>query len=49
MKSCKYRNCKKEFNGRANKKFCSIQCKRNELKYRQRIKIKQLNEKEVDN
>ena len=45
MIKCKYRNCDKEFNGRPNKKFCSIQCKRNELKYKQRSKLKILNVK----
>lgn len=33
---CKYRNCINEIEGRPNKKFCKIQCKRNELKYKQR-------------
>ena len=33
---CKYRNCDNEVSGRPNKKFCKIQCKRNELKYKQR-------------
>jgi len=40
MKICKYRNCKNEFDGRPNKKFCTKQCKRNELKYKQREKKK---------
>jgi predicted esterase YcpF (UPF0227 family) len=35
---CKYRNCKNEVIGRPNKKFSKIQCKRNELKYKQRKK-----------
>lgn len=39
---CKYRNCKKEVSGRTNKKFCDTKCKRNEEKYKQRLKkIKQ--------
>lgn len=33
---CMYRNCDNELSGRKNKKYCSIQCKRNEAKYRQR-------------
>lgn len=37
---CKYRNCKVEVIGRPNKKFCRIQCKRNELKYKKRDKNK---------
>ena len=37
---CKYRNCNEEVIGRPNKKFCKIQCKRNELKYKQRDKKK---------
>jgi hypothetical protein len=37
---CKYRNCSVEVNGRPNKKFCSIRCKRNEAKYRKRKKDK---------
>ena len=37
---CSYRNCNEEVTGRPNKKFCTIQCKRNELKYKQRIKKK---------
>jgi len=36
LMECKYRNCKNEVIGRPNKKFCKIQCKRNELKYKQR-------------
>ncbi len=35
---CKYRNCGNEFEGRSNKLFCKVQCKRNELKYKQRLK-----------
>ena len=35
---CKYRNCNNEVVGRPNRKFCKIQCKRNELKYKQREK-----------
>ena len=37
---CQYRNCKNEIAGRPNKKFCKVQCKRNELKYKQRTKNK---------
>ena len=37
---CKYRNCKNEVVGRPNKKFCKIQCKRNELKSKQRDRKK---------
>ena len=40
MRKCKYRNCLSEIQGRSNKKFCKIQCKRNELKYKQRDKKK---------
>ena len=40
MRKCKYRNCLNEIQGRLNKKFCKIQCKRNELKYKQRDKKK---------
>ena len=40
MRKCEYRNCKNEFIGRSNKKFCCIKCKRNEAKYRNRIKNK---------
>ena len=40
MRKCKYRNCTNEVSGRSNKKFCKIQCKRNELKYKQRDKNK---------
>ncbi len=39
---CKYRNCDAEFTGRPNKKFCKVQCKRNELKYKQREKKKRI-------
>lgn len=35
---CRYRNCDNEFEGRPNKLFCKVQCKRNELKYKQRLK-----------
>lgn len=41
---CKYRNCKNEVTGRPNKKYCKIQCKRNELKYLKRLKNKDKNE-----
>lgn len=37
---CSYRNCKNVVTGRPNKKFCCTKCKRNEAKYRKRIKIK---------
>lgn len=40
MRECKYRNCKQEVQGRPNKKFCNKKCKRNELKYKQRLKKK---------
>lgn len=40
MIKCAYRNCDNFFTGRSNKKFCKIQCKRNELKYKQRDKKK---------
>lgn len=40
MIKCAYRNCNNVFIGRSNKKFCKIQCKRNELKYKQRDKKK---------
>lgn len=40
MIKCNYRNCDNFFTGRSNKKFCKIQCKRNELKYKQRDKKK---------
>jgi len=39
---CEYRNCNNDIKGRPNKKFCKIQCKRNELKYKQRINKKNL-------
>lgn len=37
---CKYINCENEFEGRPNKKYCKIQCKRNAGKIRQREKNK---------
>ncbi len=40
MRKCKYRNCNNDVIGRPNRKFCKIQCKRNELKYKQRVKKK---------
>ena len=41
MKKCKYRNCKKDFEGgRSDKEFCCVKCKRNEKKYRQRERRK---------
>ena len=48
MRKCKYRNCDCEVVGKSNKKFCKIQCKRNELKYKQRDK-KKLEKKKSDN
>ncbi len=45
MKICNYRNCNKEIIGRTNKKYCTINCQRNEKKYRQRMKNKIKNEK----
>ena len=47
MRKCEYRNCFNEVCGRPNKKFCKIKCKRNELKYKQREKLKE--EKLKDN
>ena len=38
MNKCNYRNCKNILFGRPNKKYCCIQCKRNEHKYQQREK-----------
>ena len=39
MLKCKYRNCKNEVTeGRLDKVYCCIKCKRNEKKYRQREK-----------
>ena len=40
MRKCNYRNCVNEVFGRSNKRFCCIRCKRNELKYKQRLKKK---------
>ncbi len=40
---CQYRNCQNEVEGRPNKKYCKIQCKRNEIKYKQRAKKKDKN------
>lgn len=45
---CQYRNCPNEILGRPNKKYCSINCKRNEAKYRKRQKIKVKKENEKD-
>ena len=40
---CKYRNCNESVSGgRSDKEYCSLQCKRNEKKYRQRIRKKLL-------
>jgi len=39
LMKCKYRNCDSEVGyGRIDKVYCSINCKRNEKKYRQRLK-----------
>ena len=40
MKHCEYRNCDRLLEGRTNKKYCCIKCKRNEAKYRKRDKLK---------
>jgi hypothetical protein len=41
MLKCKYRNCKNEVTeGRLDKEYCCIKCKRNEKKYRQRERKK---------
>jgi hypothetical protein len=46
MKRCEYRNCNEIIKeGRSDKKYCSVNCKRNEKKYRQRNKKKLINEK----
>lgn len=37
---CNYRNCKNEFEGRPNKKFCNRRCKSNEKTYRDRADAK---------
>lgn len=40
---CKYRNCKEEItDGRIDKEYCCVQCKRNEKKYRQRERKRKL-------
>lgn len=45
---CKYRNCKENVSGgRSDKEYCTVQCKRNEKKYRQRIKKRIENGKET--
>lgn len=50
MRTCKYRNCKKQISGRSNKLFCSTKCGRNEEKYKQRLKKKlNKNAKEINN
>lgn len=46
IRNCQYRNCEMPFNGRPNKKFCCIKCKRNELKYKQRDNKKYREEKD---
>ena len=47
---CKYRNCKNEITeGRIDKEYCCIQCKRNEKKYRQRLRKRLLKENEITN
>ena len=49
MKKCKYRNCENSFSeGRDDKIFCSVQCKRNEKKYRQRNKNKVKIDEKID-
>lgn len=45
MRKCKYRNCLNTVEGRPNKKFCCIRCKRNEAKYRNRNKNKKISDK----
>ena len=42
--TCCYRNCKLQFIDRKNKKYCTLKCKRNEAKYRNR-KNRKNNEK----
>ncbi len=37
---CGYRNCENYVEGRIDKIYCCVKCKRNEKKYRQRIKKK---------
>ena len=38
---CEYRNCSKNIGcGRTDKLYCCVQCKRNEKKYRYRLKKK---------
>lgn len=36
MRKCEYRNCQIEVEGRLNKKYCCVQHKRIEKKYKQR-------------
>ena len=46
---CSYRNCSKDITTmRSNAKFCCIKCKRNELKYKQRMKKRIENNKRKD-
>lgn len=41
---CKYRNCKNQVTeGRLDKVYCCVKCKRNEKKYRQRENAKKIN------
>lgn len=41
---CKYRNCKNKVKeGRLDKVYCCVKCKRNEKKYRQRENAKKIN------
>jgi len=42
MKKCLYVNCNKEVIGRSNKKYCCIEHKRIQKKYRQRLRKKKL-------
>lgn len=46
IKKCEYCNCEKPFEGRTNKKFCTIRCKRNQAKYNQRSNISFRKEKD---
>ena len=46
MKKCKYRNCDDFIsNGRIDKQYCTVQCKKKKKKYRQRMRKKLNNEK----
>lgn len=48
MRKCNYRNCDKEIIGKSNKRYCSINCQRNEKKYRQRLKKNKLKNEKAD-